>query len=269
MNEYVTKKFENEKLYNVISRFIVETLLVKIQFKKVETSIFPEHVKKLVTRSNIAFLLSIFILVIQLVFIKLNLLLTIFVSIITYITILEISALSTVSAILRQKSKFDEQTFLFINSLSMSMTTVQSLPFALEMTNKFDIQNSKLRNFQKKLMFQLNLNTNESQVLENEKNFFEHEGYQQAFSRIARKESFIESDPYFLNKIKREMTAIEDNISIFITFSSLLPLILSLIVSIILPSNSFLIFLFPLLYSLIGSFILQFIQFSNVGEKND
>ncbi|UJG42743.1 MAG: hypothetical protein K9W46_10185 [Candidatus Heimdallarchaeum endolithica] len=269
LKEYTIKNSESEKFYNIISKIVVETLLVNIQFKKVKAFIFPEHIKKLVRRSNIAFFSSISILIIQLLVIKVNLLLTIVISIITYITIVEISALSTISSILRQKSKFDEQTFLFINSLSMSMTAIQSLPFALEMINDFDVQNLKLKNFQKNLMFQLNLNESETHVLEEEKNFFEYKEYQQAFSRIARKESFIESDPYFLNKIKREMNAIEDNISIFIAFSSLLPLILSLIVSIVLSSDSFLIFLFPLLYSLIGSLILQFIQFNNFGEKND
>jgi len=269
LKEHTIKNSESEKFYNIISKIVVEALLVNIQFKKVKAFIFPEHIKKLVRRSNIAFFSSISILIIQLLVIKVNLLLTIVISIITYITIVEISALSTISSILRQKSKFDEQTFLFINSLSMSMTAIQSLPFALEMINDFDVQNLKLKNFQKNLMFQLNLNESETHVLEEEKNFFEYKEYQQAFSRIARKESFIESDPYFLNKIKREMNAIEDNISIFIAFSSLLPLILSLIVSIVLPSDSFLIFLFPLLYSLIGSLILQFIQFNNFGEKND
>ena len=269
LKEHTIKNSESEKFYNIISKIVVEALLVNIQFKKVKAFIFPEHIKKLVRRSNIAFFFSTSILIIQLLVIKVNLLLTIVISIITYITIVEISALSTISSILRQKSKFDEQTFLFINSLSMSMTAIQSLPFALEMINDFDVQNLKLKNFQKNLMFQLNLNESETHVLEEEKNFFEYKEYQQAFSRIARKESFIESDPYFLNKIKREMNAIEDNISIFIAFSSLLPLILSLIVSIVLPSDSFLIFLFPLLYSLIGSLILQFIQFNNFGEKND
>ena len=77
---------------------------------------------------------------------------------------------------------------------------------------------------------------------------------------------FIDSDPDFLLKVKREIKLIEDNVVIFIAVSCLFPLVLSLVLALILPQNSLSLIIFPLMYALFGSFTLRFIQNKSIGD---
>ena len=92
--------------------------------------------------------------------------------------------------------------------------------------------------------------------------------YRHIFQNIKRERTFIDSDPEFLLRVKRQAALIEDNIVIFIAVTCLLPLVLSLVLALIMPQDSLSILLLPLIYALFGSYILRYIQNKNFGVQN-
>ena len=113
----------------------------------------------------------------------------------------------------------------------------------------------------------MNLGEDENTIINEGKEIFLNKQYQNAFQNIKREDFFVDSDPDFLFEIRKTIKLIEDNIIIFIAFSCLFPLVLSLVLALILPSDSLIVFVFPLLYSLFGTFALRFIQNKSLSEE--
>ncbi|MHA1399171.1 MAG: hypothetical protein ACTSQE_02310 [Candidatus Heimdallarchaeaceae archaeon] len=249
---------------------IPKGFLHKLFLKRVQ-SIAPTFVKeedkiRLYFISNTSIALFVLLLIIQSFIFNFNDLINILLSFIASLAFLFVNGAHTASRIIKRREDLEEQAFLFINSLAINMTTTQSFPHAIELMKKSEIQDQYFQQLQHDILFGLNLGESEEKILERGQYFFQNKRYQYAFLNIKRKETFIDSDPEFLNNIKKMIALLEDNISIFIALSSLFPLVLSLVLSIILPVDSPLIFLFPLFYSLLGSFILRFIQIQSLGE---
>jgi hypothetical protein len=172
------------------------------------------------------------------------------------------------STIIKRHQLFDESAFLIINSLSINMISLNSFPKSIEFLFAGSTFDDYYRKYFQNMLFNLNLGEDETTIIEERKEIFLNKQYQNAFQNIMREDFFVDSDPDFLFKIKKTIKLIEDNIIIFIAFSCLFPLVLSLVLALILPANSLIVFVFPLLYSLFGSFALRFIQNKSLGDKN-
>ena len=171
------------------------------------------------------------------------------------------------STIIKRHQLFDETAFLIMNSLSINMISLDSLPKAVEFLFSGSNLDDYYQEYFQEMLFKMNMGENEDEIIEEGKKIFMNKHYQNAFQNIKREDSFVDSDPDFLFKIKKTMKLIEDNIIIFIAFSCLFPLVLSLVLALILPSDSLIVFVFPLIYSLFGTFALRFIQNKSLGDK--
>lgn len=177
----------------------------------------------------------------------------------------------TRSKIIEKHQKFEEKAFLILNSLSINMTVLSSFPHALENIIEYQLEEKNYQKTFQKAMFKLNIgNSKEDQVIEEISAIFLNEKYRRILRNIKKQTIMIESEPEFLLNIKREIAFIEDNITIFIAVSCLFPLVLSLIISLIVPYDSLLIILFPVFYGFFGTYILQYIQNKTVrGNENE
>ena len=173
------------------------------------------------------------------------------------------------STIIQRHQLFEESAFLVLNSLSINMISSNSFPKAVEFLITGGVFDDYYRKYFQEMIFKLNIGENEDLIIEERKEIFLNKQYQNAFQNIKKEDFFVDSDPDFLFKIKKTIKLIEDNIIIFIAFSCLFPLVLSLVLALILPSDSSIVFVFPLLYALFGTFSLRFIQNKSIGEKND
>jgi len=164
------------------------------------------------------------------------------------------------SKVLEKQQKFEETAFLIINSLSINMLSTDSFPYSIELLlSKSAIDEDYKRYFQE-MIHRLNLGENEDYLIQEGGKIFQTKKYENAFQNIKTENIFIDSDPDFLLRVRRNIKLIEDNIVIFIAVSCLLPLVLSIVLSFILPSDSLTIFIFPLLYAIFGTLILRFMQ---------
>lgn len=197
-----------------------------------------------------------------------NILITILISLIVCFTYIFVFGDYIRSTIIQRHQLFDESAFLVINSLSINMISSNSFPKAVEFLIAGDVFDDYYRKYFQEMLFDMNLGENEDMIIEERKEIFLNKQYQNAFQNIKREDFFVDSDPDFLFKIKKTIKLIEDNIIIFIAFSCLFPLVLSLVLALILPSDSLIVFVFPLLYALFGTFSLRFIQNKSIGEKS-
>ncbi len=177
----------------------------------------------------------------------------------------------TRSKIIQKHQKFDEKAFLTLNSLSINMTVLNSFPHALENIIEYQLEEENYQKAFQKAIFKLNIgNSKEDQIIEEISAIFLNEKYRRMLRNIKKQTIIIESEPEFLLNIKREIALIEDNISIFIAISCLFPLILSLVISLVVPNDSLLIILFPVFYGFFGTYILQYIQNKTIiGNENE
>ncbi|MFW9851666.1 MAG: hypothetical protein ACFFDS_01845 [Candidatus Thorarchaeota archaeon] len=170
------------------------------------------------------------------------------------------------SSILARQKKFDEAAFLVLNSLSINMIATGSFPKSIELLNTVGSHSRYYKRYFEKIIYELNTGYNEDKVIYNSSKIFLNKKYQYSFHNIRNEEIFIDSDPDFLLRVKREIKLIEDNVVIFIAVSCLFPLVLSLVLALILPQNSLSLIIFPLMYALFGTFTLRFIQNRSIGD---
>ncbi len=172
------------------------------------------------------------------------------------------------ASILKRHQEFDESAFLILNALSINMISTQSFPHALDFLVTNGIPNRYYNDYFTGMIYNFNMGEDEDQIIQEGKKIFLNKKYQTAFQNIKNEEKFIESDPDFLLRVKKEIKLIEDNIVIFVAVSCLLPLVLSMVLALIVPPGSPTIFVFPLLYALFGIFTLRFVQNKSMRELN-
>ena len=173
------------------------------------------------------------------------------------------------ATILKRHQEFDESAFLILNALSINMVSTQSFPHAVDFLITNGISNNYYNEYFTEMIYNFNIGEYEDQIINKGKRIFLNKKYQNAFQNIKNEERFIESDPDFLLRVKKEIKLIEDNIVIFVAVSCLLPLVLSMVLALIFPPESPAIFIFPLLYALFGIFTLRLVQNKSLGELND
>ena len=261
------KKFDISQFSIFPIKFLDRIILAKVR-KHSSFFIKEKDLMKLrfIGNSSIMILISFFVLFHFLT--QVNIILTTVISLIVCIAYIFVFGDYVRSEIIRRHQSFDESAFLIINSLSISMISSNSFPKSVEFLLSGSTLDEYYQKYFQDLLFSLNLGEDETTVIDEGKHIFLNKQYQNAFQNIKREDFFVESDPDFLFKIKRTIKLIEDNIIIFIAFSCLFPLVLSLVLALILPSDSLIVFVFPLLYSLFGSFALRFIQNKSIGDKN-
>ena len=170
------------------------------------------------------------------------------------------------SKILIRQQKFEESAFLVINSLSINMLSTESFPYSIELlVSRSSIEEDYSKYFTE-MIHQLNLGENEDEIIQRGGKIFQTKKYENAFQNVKSENTFIDSDPDFLLRVRKGIKLLEDNIVIFIAVSCLLPLVLSIVLSFILPSDSLMIFMFPLLYAIFGTLILRFMQNREVSD---
>ncbi len=197
---------------------------------------------------------------------RLSIVLSIVISLITCIAFFFVSGEYIRSIVLARQKKFDEAAFLVLNSLSINMIATGSFPKSIELLNTVGSHSHYYKKYFEKIIYELNTGETEDKVIHNSSKIFLNKKYQYSFHNIRNEEMFIDSDPDFLLRVKREIKLIEDNVVIFIAVSCLFPLVLSLVLALILPQNSLSLIIFPLLYSLFGTFTLRFIQNKSIGD---
>ena len=125
------------------------------------------------------------------------------------------------------------------------MISSNSFPKAVEFLISGSAFDDYYQKYFQEMLFNMNLGEDENTIINEGKEIFLNKQYQNAFQNIKREDFFVDSDPDFLFKIKKTIKLIEDNIIIFIAFSCLFPLVLSLVLALILPSDSLIVFVFP------------------------
>ncbi|TFG08659.1 hypothetical protein EU534_02675 [Candidatus Heimdallarchaeota archaeon] len=170
------------------------------------------------------------------------------------------------SKVIDKHQEFEEMAFLIINSLSINMQSTESFPHSIELLLSGNVNDDDYMNYFQEIVFRLNLGENEEEIIQREGRIFRSTKYQNAFQNIKVENTFIESDPDFLLRVRKTIKLLEDNIVIFIAVSCLLPLVLSIVLSFILPSDSLIIFIFPLVYAIFGTLILRFMQNRSAGD---
>ena len=267
-SSYINKKskvlnlslFPKEKLYTLVlgkvkkysEYFIIDTDLLKIRLIGN------------ITIAGFAILFCFFYLLTQL-----SIVLSFVISLITCIAFFFVSGEYIRSSILARHRKFDEAAFLVLNSLSINMVATDSFPKSIEMLNSVGYHSPYYKKYFEMIIYELNTGENEDKIINNSSKIFLNKKYQYSFHNIRNEEMFIDSDPEFLLRVKREIKLIEDNVVIFIAVSCLFPLVLSLVLALILPQNSLSLIIFPLMYSLFGTFTLRFLQNKSIGDFDE
>lgn len=197
-----------------------------------------------------------------------NIIIAVALSVAMIIAFLFVSGDHIRSKILIRRQEFDEIAFLIINSLSINMLSTQSFPMSVELLTNESIDNEHYQKYFQEILYKSNLGENEDTIIQDGGKMFLSDRYRHIFQNIKREQTFIDSDPEFLLRVKRQAALIEDNIVIFIAVTCLLPLVLSLVLALIVPQDSLSILLLPLIYALFGSYILRYIQNKNFGVQN-
>ena len=200
---------------------------------------------------------------------KISIIVTLAISFVSAIAFLFVFGDYIRATILKRHQEFDESAFLVLNALSINMVSTQSFPHAVDFLVVNGISNSYYNEYFTKMIYNFNIGEHEDLIISEGKRIFLNKKYQNAFQNIKNKERFIESDPDFLLRVKKEIKLIEDNIVIFVAVSCLLPLVLSMVLALIFPPESPAIFIFPLLYALFGIFTLRLVQNKSLGDLND
>ena len=200
---------------------------------------------------------------------KINIGIAITIGLVASVTFLFVFGDYVRSTILKKHQEFDESAFLILNALSINMVSTQSFPHAIDFLFSNGISNKYYNEYITEMIYNFNIGEYEDQVISEGKRIFLNKKYQNAFQNIMKEERFIESDPDFLLRVKKEIKLIEDNIVIFVAVSCLLPLVLSMVLALIIPPESPTIFIFPLLYALFGIFTLRFVQNRSLGGLSD
>ena len=129
--------------------------------------------------------------------------------------------------IINRHQEFEEMAFLIINSLSINMQSTESFPHSIELLLSGNISDDYYMKYFQEIIYRLNLGENEDELIQEEGKIFRSTKYQNAFQNIKVENTFIESDPDFLLRVRKKIKLIEDNIVIFIAVSCLLPLVLT------------------------------------------
>ncbi len=247
--------------------FLYKITLGKIK-KHSEDFISENDLVKLVVLCNLA-IFSFFISMLLCYFlIQLNLVFTLIVSIVISLALFFVFSDYVRSSIIKKHRLFDEVAFLIINSLSISMKSTQSLPRSIELLLKKGTTDNFYKKHFEDMIFNLNIGADENQTIDENSKMFQNRKHKYAFQSLKKPDSFIETDPDFLTRLKREIKLIEDNMVIFVAISCLLPLVLSLVLSLIVAPTSPTLLLFPLLYAVFGTVTLRLIQNKSMGGKN-
>jgi len=247
--------------------FLYRITLGKIR-KHSEDFISENDLAKLVMLCNLA-ILSFFVSMLLCYFlIQINLIFTLIVSIAISLALFFVVSDYVRSGIIKKRRLFDEVAFLIINTLSINMKSTQSLPRSIELLLKKGTVDNFYKKYFEDMIFSLNIGADENQTIDENSKMFQNKKHKYAFQSLKNPDFFIETDPDFLTRIKREIKLIEDNIVIFVAISCLLPLVLSLVLSLIVSPTSPTLLLFPLLYAVFGTVTLRLIQNKSMGEKN-
>ena len=149
------------------------------------------------------------------------------------------------------------------------MNATGSFPKSIEHLFSSKTSDKYYNKFLQNILYSLNLGEAEELIIEEGKGVFLSQNHQNVFQNIRSNDYYLESDPDFLVRIKRTIKAIENNIVIFIAVSCLFPLVLSLVLALLLPPNSAIILVFPLLYAVFGTLSLRFVQNRSLGDTNE
>jgi len=171
--------------------------------------------------------------------------------------------------IINRHQKFSETAFLTLNALSINMSASGSFPKSIEYLFSSKTSDEYYNKYLQDILYNLNLGEDEELIIKEGKEIFLSKNHQNVFQNIRNNDYYLESDPDFLIRVKRTVKAIEDNIVIFIAVSCLFPLVLSLVLALLLPPNSIIILVFPLLYAVFGTLSLRFVQNRSLGEVNE
>ena len=247
--------------------FLYRITLGKIR-KHSEDFISKSDLVKLVILCNLA-ILSFFVSMLLCYFlVQLDLIFTLIVSVAISLALFFVFSDYVRSSIIKKRRLFDEVAFLIINSLSIIMKSTQSLPRSIELLLKKGTVDYFYRKYFEDMIFNLNIGADENQTIDETSKMFQNKKHKYAFQNLKNPDSFIETDPDFLIRLKREIKLIEDNMVIFVAISCLLPLVLSLVLSLIVSPTSPTLLLFPLLYAVFGTVTLRLIQNKSMEEKN-
>ncbi len=247
--------------------FLYRITLGKIR-KHSEDFISENDLVKLVVLCNLA-ILSFFVSMLLCYFlIRLNLIFMLIVSIAISLSLFFVFSDYVRSNIIKKHRLFDEVAFLIINSLAINMKSTRSLPHSIELLLKKGTTDNFYKKYFEDMIFNLNIGVDENQIIAENSRMFQNKKHKYAFQNLKNSDSFIETDPDFLIGLKREIKLIEDNMVIFVAISCLLPLALSLVLSLIVSPTSPTLLLFPLLYAVFGTVTLRLIQNKSMGGKN-
>lgn len=251
---------------------IPQNFLYKIALGKLRTYskdfISDKDLVKLKILSNISIFIFFISIVLCYFLIQLSLIFTILVSITISFALFFVFSDYIRSSIIKKHRLFDEAAFLIINSLSINMKSTQSLPRSIELLINKGSTDDYYKKYFESMIFDLNVGADENQLIDEYSKIFRNKRHKYAFQNLKDPNSFINTDPDFLIRLKQEIKMIEDNIVIFVAISCLLPLVLSLVLSLIVSPTSPTLLLFPLLYAVFGSATLRLIQNKSMGGKN-
>ncbi len=262
MGTGLTKKTTRSRIMDV--SIIPKKILYRAVLGKIRNSsrffILEKDYTSIRVIGNLTLIVLIVIAIITYFITQLNIILALVISAISSIAFLIVFGDYIRSKILERHQKFDESAFIIINSLSINMTSTQSFPYSIELLlSKSGIDEDYKKYFQE-MIYNFNLGVDEDEIIQESGKIFQTKKYENAFQNIKTENSFIDSDPDFLLRVRNGIKLIEDNIVIFIAISCLLPLVLSMVLSFLLPSDSLTIFVFPLLYAIFGTLVLRFMQ---------
>ncbi|MHA2357385.1 MAG: hypothetical protein ACXABK_01275 [Candidatus Heimdallarchaeaceae archaeon] len=191
---------------------------------------------------------------------RVNLLITCTISLVSCISFFFVFGDTIRSNIINRHQRFSETAFLTLNALSINMSATGSFPKSIENLFLSKTSDKYYTKYLQNILYSLNLGEDEEVIIEEGKQIFLSKNHQNVFQNIRNNDFYLESDPEFLIKVKKTIKAIEDNIVIFIAVSCLFPLVLSLVLALLLPPDSVIIFVFPLLYAVFGTLSLRLVQ---------
>ncbi|MHA1406615.1 MAG: hypothetical protein ACTSSG_04450 [Candidatus Heimdallarchaeaceae archaeon] len=258
-NNTIFKKINLLKLsllpYPLIEKLVMGKLSDKTRF-----FIQEKDKSKIRLLGNTFFPLFIAIFLIFHFLVNSNILVSSFISLLSAFTFFFVFGDNIRVRIFSRQLKFEEEAFLILNSLSINAISTKSIPKSIQLLNLNKKDYKYYYDHFQNLLFELNLGKDEQEVMKEGSKIFSNTKYADILQNLMREDKTIDTDPDFLNRIKKEIKTIEDNIIIFIAVSCLLPLILSLVLSFLLPPNSPSLLFLPILYAIFGTLLLRFIQ---------
>ncbi|MBY8999310.1 MAG: hypothetical protein KGD64_00140 [Candidatus Heimdallarchaeota archaeon] len=247
--------------------FLYKIILGKIK-RHSKDFISERDLTKIIVFSNLSILNFLLSIVLCYFLIQLNIIFTLLVSIVIALSFFFVTSDYIRSNIMKRHHLFDEMAFLIINSLSINMKSTQSLPQSIELLLKKRTVDNFYKEYFEEMVFKFNVGADEDRIIDENSRMFQNKKHRYAFQNLKNPVSFIETDPDFLIKLKREVKLIEDNMVIFVAISCLLPLVLSLVLSLIVAPTSPTLLLFPFLYAVFGTATLRLIQNKSMEGKN-